>query len=151
MNNNDAAGGTDRRTFIAQGTGALAAFALWPDTAFAAPRVGARARKVGVIGIGRQGRDIVEQLVRIGAAVEVAAVCDVVATRVKAGQDRAAGAQGYADYRELLARADIDTVLIATPTHLHRQIVLDATAAKKHVYCEAPIAHTPEDARAIAA
>ncbi len=142
---------TDRRTFIAQGAGALAAIALWPDTAFASPIIGERARKVAVIGIGRQGREILDQILKIGA-VEVAAVCDVMPTRVKAGQDRAAGAEGFADYRELLSkRTDIDAILIATPTHLHKQIVLDATAAKKHVYCEAPLAHTVEDARAIAA
>ena len=142
--------GPDRRSFITQSAGALAAFALWPDTAFAAPRLGARARKVGVIGIGRQGRDIVEQLALLGA-VEIAAVCDLAPTRVKAGQDRAAGAQGYSDYRELLKRPDIEVIFIATPTHLHAQIVKDAVAARKHIYCEAPIAHTVEDARTIAA
>jgi predicted dehydrogenase len=41
-------------------------------------------------------------------------------------------------------------VFVATPTHLHKQIVLDAIAAGKHVFCEAPLAHTVEDARAIA-
>jgi predicted dehydrogenase len=142
---------TDRRTFLAQSAGALAGIALWPDTGFAAPVLRDRARKVAVIGVGRQGRDILDQILKLGA-VEVGAVCDVLPSRVKAGQDRASGAEGFADYRELLAkRSDIEAVIIATPTHLHRQIVLDAVAAKKHIYCEAPLAHTVADARAIAA
>ena len=41
-------------------------------------------------------------------------------------------------------------MIIATPTHQHKEIALDALKAGKHVYCEAPLAHTIEDARAIA-
>lgn len=141
----------DRRTFIAQTAGALAGIALWPDASFATPVVRERPGKVAVIGIGRQGRDILDQMLKIGA-VGVGAVCDVIPSRVQLGRDRAAGAEGFTDYRELLSkRADIDTIIISTPTHLHKQIVIDATAAKKHVYCEAPLAHTTEDAHAIAA
>ncbi|MEO5510081.1 MAG: Gfo/Idh/MocA family oxidoreductase [Longimicrobiales bacterium] len=142
---------TDRRTFIAQTAGSMAAIALFPEYVFSAPIIGERLRKVAVIGVGAQGRDIIEQIMKLGS-VEVAAVCDVLPTRVKAGQDRAAGAEGFADYRDIFGkRTDIEAVLIATPTHLHTQIVRDAVAAKKHIYCEAPIAHTPDDARAIAA
>jgi predicted dehydrogenase len=142
---------THRRTFIAQTAGSMAAIALFPEHAFSAPIIRDRLRKVAVIGVGAQGRDIIEQILKLGS-VEVAAVCDVMPTRVKAGQDRAAGAEGFTDYRELFAkRTDIEAILIATPTHLHTQIVRDAVTAKKHIYCEAPIAHTVEDARAIAA
>ena len=142
---------TDRRTFIAQGAGALAAIALWPDMTYAAPALRDRARKVAVIGIGRQGKDILAQLQKI-SAVEVAAVCDIMPTRLQAGREAAASAEGFADYRELLTkRTDIEVVLIATPTHLHRQIVADCAAAGRHIYCEAPLAHSADDARAIAA
>jgi predicted dehydrogenase len=145
---------TDRRTFIARsaaiGAGALAGFALLPELTFAEPVIRARPGKVAVIGIGPQGRDILDQILKIGA-VEVGAVCDVIPSRVQAGRDRAAAAEGFADYREMLAkRADIDAVFIATPTHLHRQIVADVAAAGRHIYCEAPLAHTADDARAIA-
>ena len=50
----------------------------------------------------------------------------------------------------MLDNKAISAVIVATPTHLHKQIVLDALQAGKHVYCEAPLAHTVEDARAIA-
>ena len=41
-------------------------------------------------------------------------------------------------------------VIIATPTHTHKGIAVDCLNAGKHVYCEAPLAHTVEDCRAIA-
>jgi predicted dehydrogenase len=56
----------------------------------------------------------------------------------------------HSDYRAVLDDPDITSVFVATPTHLHRQIVIDALAAGKHVYCEAPLASTIEDAAAIA-
>lgn len=142
---------TDRRTFIAQTAGALAAVAIAPELAFAAPRRRGQAKKLAVIGIGRQGRAILDELRKLDA-VEVAAVCDVVPTRVRAGLERAAGAAAFDDHRKLLdERPDIEGVVVATPTHLHRQIVEDALQAGRHVYCEAPLAATEEDARAIAA
>ncbi|HSL69038.1 MAG TPA: Gfo/Idh/MocA family oxidoreductase [Longimicrobiales bacterium] len=140
---------SDRRTFLAQTAGALAGFALIPDVVFTPPRRGRRAHKVAVIGIGRQGRAIIDELRKLDA-VEIAAVCDVVPSRLNAAAELAAGAAPIADYRQLLERSDIEAVLVATPTHLHKDIVLAALAAKRHVYCEAPLAHTAADARAIA-
>ena len=140
----------NRRSFIAQTAGALAGFALLPSVDFRPPARERAARKVAVIGIGRQGRAILDALRKLDA-VEIAAVCDVVPTRLKAGTDSAPGAEAIADYRELLTRrADVEAILIATPTHLHKDIALAALQANRHVYCEAPLAHTAADARAIA-
>src|SRR4051812_720982 len=117
----------DRRTFLTQTAGALAAVALWPEDTFAEPRVRERPGKVAVIGLGVQGRDILDQIAKIGA-ISVGAVCDVISSRVQSGLDRAAGAEGFTDYREMLSkRTDIDAVFIATPTHLHKDIVVAAT------------------------
>jgi predicted dehydrogenase len=141
----------DRRTFIAQTAGALVGFALSPELAFAAPRRTGAARKVAVIGIGRQGRAILDELRKI-EAIEVAAVCDIVDTRVKAGVDKAAGAEPFEDYHALIAkRSDIEAMIVATPTHLHREIAIAALDARRHVYCEAPLAATIEECRAIEA
>jgi len=58
---------------------------------------------------------------------------------------------GYTDHRELLARKDVQAVSICTPDDQHRQVVLDALTAGKHVLLEKPIATTMEDADAIVA
>jgi predicted dehydrogenase len=140
----------DRRRFIAQSAGAIAGFALLPDLTFAAPLPKGAAKKVAVVGLGRQGRAILDEFRKLDA-VEVAAICDVVPARLTAGTERAAGAETFEDYRALLAkRTDIEAVVVATPTHLHRDIAIAALDAKRHVYCEAPLAATVEDARAIA-
>lgn len=140
----------DRREFIAQTAGALAAVTLLPEFSFRIPEVKGAARKVGVIGCGRQGRLIIDELRKLDA-LDIAAVCDTVPVRLKAGIDRAPGAEGFADYRELLSRrADIEAVIIATPTHSHLDIAIAVLAARRHVYCEAPLAHTLADCNAIA-
>ena len=136
-----------RRSFLRTTTGALTGIAILPDLeATLRPRAPSR---VGLIGVGRQGRAIIGELQKI-PDVTIAAVCDSSAARLRTAQERAPGAEALADYRALLDRADIGAVVVATPTHLHRQIVLDAIQAGKHVYCEAPVAHTVEDARALA-
>jgi len=141
----------DRREFLIQSAGALAAFALIPEPAAALSVPQGRALRVALIGAGRQGRAILAELQKIDA-VEVAAVCDVLPGRVTAGIERAPGAEGFADHRALLdRRADIEAIIVATPTHLHRAIAEDAIAARRHVYCEAPLASTVADCRAIEA
>ncbi|MFT3684647.1 MAG: Gfo/Idh/MocA family oxidoreductase [Phycisphaerales bacterium] len=138
----------DRREFIAA-AGGLAAVSLLPASLPAALRL-ADPLKVGLIGVGRQGRAILTELASMDS-VKVVAVCDNDDNRLNSAKTRTAGAEGYADHKALLAHKDLDAVIIATPTHLHRQIATDAIAAGKHVYCEAPLAHTIEDAQAIAA
>ncbi|MCS6845187.1 MAG: Gfo/Idh/MocA family oxidoreductase [Caldilineales bacterium] len=56
------------------------------------------------------------------------------------------GADAYQDYRDLLARPDVDAVSICVPSGLHAQVALDALRAGKHVLVEKPIALTLEDA-----
>ena len=142
---------SDRRTFMVQSVGAMAAVALLPEHGLAATLAGADEVPVALIGAGRQGRAILAELQKIDQ-VRIAAVCDVVQSRLRSGLRRARGAKGYADSRQLLERErDLGAVFIATPTHLHRQIAADALGAGLHVYCEAPLASTVQDARAIVA
>jgi len=140
----------DRRTFLVQTVGALAGIALVPDLTEPAPRRQGAPRRLALIGAGRQGRAILAELQKLDA-VEVAAICDTAPARLETALGRVKGAEGFADHRALLdGRSDIEAVVVATPTHLHRAIVEHALQAGRHVYCEAPIAATVDDCRAIA-
>jgi len=140
----------DRRTFLKETLGALGVTFLRPDVSELLPTLQGPTLRVGLIGAGRQGRAIIAELQKI-PQVEIGAVCDVSASRLETAVGRAAGSEGFGDHRELLARRDdVRAVIVATPTHLHRQIVEDAMAAGRHVYCEAPIASTVDDCRALA-
>lgn len=104
---------------------------------------------IGVIGLGAQGREIVNRLSKIPTSV-VVGLCDTYEKSATRAKEAAPEAEIYTDYTQLLANKKIKGVVVATPTHQHRKIVEDALAAGKHVYCEAPLAHTVDDARAIA-
>ena len=57
----------------------------------------------------------------------------------------------YDDYKRALDDKSVQAVYVATPSHKHFQIIKDAIAAGKHVYCEMPLASELEEAKAIAA
>lgn len=76
-----------------------------------------------------------------------------VAVRSEASQKLAVEQGGYefatADYRDLLAREDIDVISVCTPNDTHRDIAIDAIRAGKHVYVDKPLALSVEQAREI--
>ena len=154
---------TSRRDFLrhAAGTAGLAlaaaaarapAPAVSPRTEASRGRVpGANDRlRLGVIGTGGRGRDVMGAFLR-QPGVEVVALSDVwdVAANEARGK---AGPQAtiHADYRRLLDRKDVDAVLIATPDHWHAPIAVDACGAGKDVYVEKPLTHRAEEGHAIA-
>jgi len=106
--------------------------------------------KVGMIGLGTWGREILNTLAVIDQA-DVAMICDTYAASVRRSASTAPGAAQTEAYDAILQNKDVKAVIVATPTHLHKDIALAALKAGKHVYCEAPLAHTVDDARAIAA
>ena len=105
--------------------------------------------KIGVIGLGPWGREILDQLGRLEQA-DIAAICDSYPAMVRRSASKAPNAAQVEDYKAILDNKEIPAVIIATPSHLHKDIVIAALKAGKHVYCEAPLAHTVEDAKAIA-
>ncbi len=140
----------DRRQFLQGAAGGALGTALVPDLERLAKRWRPRASiRIGIVGSGRQGRAILGELASIEGA-QITAVCDVVEGRLKSGLRRVKGAVGFGTHAELLEQGEVDAVVIATPTHAHREVALDAIAAGKHVFCEAPLAHTADDCRAIA-
>jgi len=100
---------------------------------------------LGVIGTGGRGQYHLTHLNGIDTG-RVAAVCDIFETNlqaaIKISKDKP---QGYKDYHELLARQDIDAVLIATPLYTHFPITKDALLAGKHVFCEKSLVFKPEE------
>jgi predicted dehydrogenase len=102
-----------------------------------------------VIGLGDQGREILRALATVpGAGVKT--ICDTHKPAHKRALELAPKATATTDYRRILDDKEVRAVWVATPSHLHKDIALPALAAGKHVYCEAPMAHTIADARVIA-
>jgi len=116
---------------------------------------------LGFIGIGKQGSGLLGGCLSRND-VRVLAVSDVDSTRrnlakqsveaqyaknTKPGDYQ--GCDAYSDFRELLARKDIDAVVIATPDHWHALIAIAAANAGKDIYCEKPMAHTVLEGRAM--
>ena len=113
---------------------------------------------VGLIGHGVMGHGHLRRLAG-DREIQVLAVCDVDRVRREEGKkvveetyaatsnNRYAGCAAYNDYRELLARPDIEAVVIATPDHWHAMQSIDAVKAGKDVYCEKPISLTIREGR----
>lgn len=95
---------------------------------------------VGVIGCGGMGLGHARRLLRQEHATLVA-VADVrQEAAARAGDEL--GVPADLDYESLLARPDVQAVVVATPNHTHRPVTLAAAAAGKHVFCEKPMART---------
>lgn len=159
MNENDTQSQDfNRRDFLKSGSvatlmGLLGGVELLaqPDTA-AAPAEAADTGpklKVAVIGLGAWGRELLNTLVRVPQA-EVAAICDTYPASIRRCAKDLPNVAQTEDYKTILDNKDIAAVVVATPTHKHKDIVLAALKAGKHVYCEAPLAESIEDARTIA-
>jgi predicted dehydrogenase len=114
---------------------------------------------LGFIGHGAQGRGLLGQaLPRNDVRVLAIADCDTTRRNVaKASVERHyaedmtsgtyKGCDTYSNFEELLARKDIDAVVIATPDHWHALIAIAAANAGKDIYCEKPMAHTVLEGR----
>ncbi len=103
---------------------------------------------LGQIGCGGRGRADMRGLAGQGA--EVVAACDVYKDRREAVAKQYKG-KAYDDFRELLARDDIDAVLNATPEHWHAVISIEACRNGKDVFCEKPLTYTIREAQAVLA
>jgi predicted dehydrogenase len=148
-----------RRKFLQTSGAAAAAIAapyFVPATALGFGRTAPSDRIVlGAIGTGGQGQGIMNRFMSFDD-VQVVAVCDVESKRlaaVKASVDKKYGNQDcktYGDFRELVARDDIDMVTVTTPDHWHALCSVAAANSGKHIYCEKPLANSIGEGRAIA-
>jgi hypothetical protein len=155
-----------RREFLKRSATVLLVAPVWRTPLAWTANAGAPANQritVGLIGIGAMGSGHLRRLAG-DPGFQLVAVCDVDPVRREQAKstveamyaaERAKGTyQGcvaYRDYRELLARPDVDAVLIATPDHWHALQAIEAAKAGKDVYCEKPVSMTIQEGRRIVA
>ncbi len=146
---------TTRRKFLQAAGTTLAAPTILTSAALGQNRPPASERIVmGTIGCGGQGTGDMGRLMGF-PEVQMVAVCDVVPAHRERARDRVNqryrnnDCAMYSDYRELLAREDIDAVLIGTPDHWHAIITIEACKQGKDVYCEKPESLTVREGRAM--
>jgi len=140
-----------RRDFVRLGAGSVAAGIagkagiLSPAFLRAAPMAASDTVRFGIIGTGTQGCDLLRNSLSV-PGIECIAAADVYDTRHESAKAiLQKNIDTTRDYRRLLDRKDIDAVIVATPDHWHRRLVVEAAQAGKDVYCEKPMSHTAED------
>ena len=136
-----------RRGFMKRGLAAAAAGPLIVSASALGRELGGSANdrvNVGCIGVGRR----CNQLMRMPRGMEIVALADCNIKRIR---ERAEGEDWkcYQDYREMLARDDIDAVIIASPDHWHTLHAIDAIEAGKDVYVEKPMTLTIKEGQAL--
>ena len=148
---------TSRRAFLRGGLAAIALPTIIPGAALGAGKqVAANDRiTMGTIGIGGRGKYVMGAFMQ-QPDVHMVAVCDVQGNRRKDAKNRVDKHYGnkncvaYRDFQELLARDDIDAVLIATGDNWHAMASIMAARAGKDIYCEKPMSVTIGESRAVA-
>jgi predicted dehydrogenase len=163
MNPRPFASSSSRRSFLKTALAAGVSPLILPGRIWSAETKPGEKLGVGVIGVGKQAGGHIGGLLK-RADVQVLAVCDVDTTRRENGKrmvdeyytKKAAagsyqGAAAYNDFRELLARKDLDAVVIVTPDHWHAPITIAAANAGKDIYCEKPLCQTVHESAAMVA
>ena len=99
-------------------------------------------KRLGIVGYGGQGAWHATWAQK-SDVIELAGIYDISEKRVKAAIDN--GIRVYASLAEMLSDESVDIVLCATPNDVHKEIVIEALNAKKHVVCEKPVALSTDD------
>lgn len=148
---------TSRRAFLKQLSAVSAVPFILPSSIWAAPTKPNDRITMGFIGMGKQSRGLLDAFLHHKRS-RVVAVCDVDTTRRTAAEQRVnefytahpeSGSPDctvYNDFREIIARKDIDAVCIATPDHWHAIPAIAALESGKDVYCEKPLTHNIHEA-----
>lgn len=154
--------GFSRRRFLKTAVAAAAAPAIIPSRVFSGLQAPSDTLTLGCIGVGRQGRADMQEAIYRGLEVgaRVVAVCDVdthrrddaqwLAERTYAAELKKSDYRGidvYSDFRDLLARKDIDGVLIVSPDFWHACHGVAAAEAGKDIYLEKPLTHSVAEGR----
>ena len=152
---------SSRRNFVKQSFKAAMAFTIVPRYVLGGNGYLPPSDRInlGFIGTGKQAKSLVNSFKHIAQTVAGADVDNKKLAAFKqltekyyaeaAQKEKYAGFTGYADFRQILERKDIDAIVIATPDHWHAVQAVMAANAGKHVYCEKPMAHTVAEGRAM--
>ncbi|NMD04003.1 MAG: Gfo/Idh/MocA family oxidoreductase [Bacteroidales bacterium] len=130
----------NRRNFISRYASAALAFTIIPRHVLGGPGFMPPSDQLtkGIIGVGGMGLGHFDY-----EGTKLLAVCDVDRNHLKSAIEKAGGnIDGYHDFRELIARDDIDIIHIATPPHWHGIISKTAAEAGKDIWCEKPMTRT---------
>ena len=101
--------------------------------------------RIGMIGTGARAQELLQALLVLPGN-EIVAVTDAYRGRIERAIERTGGrAKSYPNHRELLDKAGVDAVVVGTPDHWHKPIIMDAIAAGKDVYCEKPMTYRSEE------
>jgi predicted dehydrogenase len=132
----------NRRDFIKQAVVTGAATAVATQATGGTARAASDQVALGLIGCGARGQELLEAAQRV-PGVQIAALSDCYTGRLERAKARTGGkAQIHANYKEVLARKDLDGVIVAAPDHWHKQMAIDAMESGKDVYVEKPMTYT---------
>ncbi|HOD83233.1 MAG: Inositol 2-dehydrogenase [Planctomycetes bacterium ADurb.Bin126] len=139
-----------RRSVLAAGSGAVAAFTIVPAHVLGLPKYKAPSEKLNIAGIGVGGMGA-GNLNAVAGSENIVALCDVDPGNAARTVKRYPAAKFWTDYRKMLeGQKDIDAVIIATPDHTHATISMAAMQAGKHVYTQKPLTHDVWESRMLA-
>jgi hypothetical protein len=137
-----------RRRFLGAATVA-SAFTIVPRHVLGGPGYKPPSEKVNIAGIGAGGRGL--GVLSSLSGQNIVAVCDVDDRAMAIAAKKWPNAKRHRDFRRMIeTQKDIDSVVVATPDHLHFVASMWAINHGKHVYCEKPLAHSIGEARALA-
>ncbi|MDT8858938.1 inositol 2-dehydrogenase [Alkalihalobacillus sp. MEB130] len=102
--------------------------------------------RVGIIGAGRIGQLHAKNILQ-SSSVELRAISDVFLDGVKGSSLEKEVAYLTTDYKDLIKDPEIDAVLICSPTDTHVDIIVEAAAAGKHIFCEKPISFSIDETK----
>jgi len=105
--------------------------------------------RVGIIGGGGIAQAHLDGYLLAGKAARVTAIADIDPKNAQRSAARAGGAKIFSDYREMIASGLVDAVDICLPHHLHKDAIVAAAEAGKHVLCEKPLCLTVAEADAV--
>jgi predicted dehydrogenase len=105
--------------------------------------------RVGLIGAGNIAGAHIRGYLQAAEFARVSAVADIDAEQAHRLAERVGNAKVFLDYRDMIASSLIDAVDICLPHHLHRDAIVAAAAAGKHILCEKPLCLTVDEAEAV--